>query len=77
LETLTHDAELILQILGLPYQVVELCTGDLGFSSAKTYDIEVWIPSQQKYREISSCSNCTDFQAGRIETLQCPGVNKC
>lgn len=66
LESLTHDAELILQILGLPYQVVELCTGDLGFSSAKTYDIEVWIPSQQKYREISSCSNCTDFQARRM-----------
>ena len=65
LETLTRDAEKILQLLGLPYRVVELCTGDLGFSAAKTYDIEVWMPSQDKYREISSCSNCTDFQARR------------
>jgi seryl-tRNA synthetase len=65
LESLTKDAEKILQLLKLPYRVVELCTGDLGFSAAKTYDIEVWIPSQEKYREISSCSNCTDFQSRR------------
>lgn len=65
LESLTADAEAILQKLELPYRVVELCTGDLGFSSAKTYDIEVWIPSQKKYREISSCSNFSDFQARR------------
>jgi seryl-tRNA synthetase len=65
LESLTKDAERILQLLELPYRVVELCTGDLGFASAKTYDIEVWIPSQNTYREISSCSNCTDFQARR------------
>jgi seryl-tRNA synthetase len=65
LEGLTKDAERILELLGLPYQVIELCAGDLGFASAKTYDIEVWIPSQDCYREISSCSNCTDFQARR------------
>ncbi len=65
LESLTADAQSILEKLELPYRVVELCTGDLGFSAAKTYDIEVWIPSQDKYREISSCSNCTDFQARR------------
>jgi len=65
LESLTNDAENILQKLELPYQVKLLCTGDMGFSSAKTYDIEVWLPSQDKYREISSCSNCTDFQARR------------
>jgi len=65
LEGLTKDAENILQLLGLPYRVIALCTGDMGFASAKTYDIEVWIPSQDKYREISSCSNCTDFQARR------------
>lgn len=66
LERLTADAEEILKLLGLPYRVVALCTGDLGFASAKTYDIEVWFPSQNKYREISSCSNCTDFQARRM-----------
>ena len=55
----------ILDLLELPYQVIELCTGDLGFSSCKTYDIEVWMPSQNKYREISSCSNFSDFQARR------------
>jgi seryl-tRNA synthetase (EC 6.1.1.11) len=66
LEKLTADAEEILKLLGLPYRVVALCTGDLGFASAKTYDIEVWFPSQNKYREISSCSNCTDFQARRM-----------
>lgn len=65
LESLTKDAEDILQRLGLPYRVVALCTGDLGFSSAKTYDIEVWLPGQQRYREISSCSNFEDFQARR------------
>ena len=67
LENLTSHAEIILQELNLPYQVVELCTGDLGFSAAKTYDLEVWIPSQETYREISSCSNCTDFQARRAK----------
>jgi seryl-tRNA synthetase len=65
LERLTADAETVLQRLGLPYRVVTLCTGDLGFASAKTYDIEVWLPSFNAYREISSCSNCTDFQARR------------
>jgi seryl-tRNA synthetase len=64
-ENLTNDAEDILQRLGLPYRVITLCTGDLGFSSAKTYDIEVWLPGQKKYREISSCSNFGDFQARR------------
>jgi len=68
LEKLTADAEEVLKLLGLPYRVVMLCTGDLGFASAKTYDIEVWFPSQKKYREISSCSNCTDFQARRMNT---------
>lgn len=65
LESLTKDAEDILQKLELPYRVVALCTGDLGFAAAKTYDLEVWLPAQQKYREISSCSNFTDFQARR------------
>ncbi len=65
LETLTGDAAGILDRLGLPYRVIALCTGDLGFSAAKTYDIEVWFPSQGRYREISSCSNFTDFQARR------------
>jgi len=65
LESMTKDAENILRLLNLPYQVIELCTGDLGFASAKSYDIEVWLPSQDRYREISSCSNCTDFQARR------------
>ncbi|HEX8896943.1 MAG TPA: serine--tRNA ligase [Terriglobales bacterium] len=64
-EKLTRDAEQVLQKLGLPYRTVVLCTGDLGFSSAKTYDIEVWLPGQDFYREISSCSNFTDFQARR------------
>ena len=67
LENLTSHAESILQELNLPYQVVELCSGDLSFSSAKTYDLEVWIPSQETFREISSCSNCTDFQARRAK----------
>ncbi len=65
LERLTENAEDILQRLGLPYRVVVLCTGDLGFSAAKTYDIEVWLPGQGRYREISSCSNFEDFQARR------------
>jgi seryl-tRNA synthetase len=65
LETLLNHAETILNILGLPYQVVSLCTGDLGFSAAKTYDIEVWMPAQNVYREISSCSNFENFQARR------------
>jgi len=66
LEALTGHAESILQRLELPYRVVTLCTGDLGFSSAKTYDLEVWLPGQGKYREISSCSNFLDFQARRM-----------
>ncbi len=65
LERLTHDAETALQKLGLPYRVVQLCGGDLGFCSAKTYDIEVWLPSYGRYAEISSCSNYEDFQARR------------
>lgn len=67
LETLTKDAERILQLLDLPYRTIVLCSGDMGFASAKTYDIEVWLPSQDKYREISSCSNMTDFQARRAD----------
>jgi len=73
LESLTNDAEKILQKLGLPYRVVELCTGDLGFSSAKTYDIEVWFPSENQYREISSCSNFESFQARRANIRYRPG----
>lgn len=65
LEQLTRDAEKILQLLGLPYRVITLCTGDIGFAAAKTYDIEVWLPSYNGYKEISSCSNDTDFQARR------------
>lgn len=65
LEKLTRDAERVLQLLGLPYRVVCLCTGDLGFAAAKTYDLEVWLPSYQEYKEISSCSNFEDFQARR------------
>ena len=65
LEKLTNDAESVLQKLGLPYRVIVLCTGDTGFSSAKTYDIEVWMPSYGRYVEISSCSNTEDFQARR------------
>jgi seryl-tRNA synthetase len=66
LEELTGHAEVVLQRLGLPYRVVALCTGDLGFSAAKTYDLEVWLPGQGRYREISSCSNFEDFQARRL-----------
>ena len=65
LEKLTHDAEDVLSALGLPYRVVCLSTGDMGFSAAKTYDVEVWLPGANMYREISSCSNCVDFQARR------------
>ena len=65
LETMVEDAENILQLLGLPYRIITLCTGDMGFSAAKTYDLEVWLPSYDAYKEISSCSNCTDFQARR------------
>ena len=68
LEAMTGQAEYILQQLDLPYRVVQLCTGDMGFSAQKTYDIEVWLPSQDTYREISSCSNCGDFQARRMGT---------
>jgi seryl-tRNA synthetase len=67
LEQLTGHAERILQLLELPYRTVTLCTGDMGFSAAKTYDIEVWLPGQNKYREISSCSNFEDFQARRLK----------
>ena len=67
LERLVGNAEKVLQGLGLPYRVVALCGGDIGFSAAKTYDIEVWLPGQQKYREISSCSNCEAFQARRMQ----------
>ena len=76
LETLVTDAERVLQRLELPYQVVSLCTGDLGFAAAKTYDIEVWLPSQVRYREISSCSNCEDFQARRAEIRYRPREGK-
>jgi seryl-tRNA synthetase len=68
LEALTGHAEAILRKLGLPYRVMQLCAGDLGFSAAKTYDLEVWLPSQQRFREISSCSNCEDFQSRRMLT---------
>jgi len=68
LDALTADAEKILQLLNLPYRTMILCTGDMGFGAAKTYDIEVWLPGQNRYREISSCSNCEDFQARRMKT---------
>ena len=67
LEAMTSHAETVLQLLELPYRVVALCTGDMGFAAAKTYDLEVWLPSQNKYREISSCSNCEAFQARRMK----------
>jgi seryl-tRNA synthetase len=77
LEELTGHAEKILQKLELPYRVVALCGGDLGFSAAKTYDIEVWLPGQNKYREISSCSNFEDFQARRMKARwRNPETNK-
>jgi seryl-tRNA synthetase len=66
LDALTADAEKVLQSLGLHYHIIELCTGDIGFGAAKTYDIEVWAPGQNAYLEVSSCSNFTDFQARRM-----------
>ncbi|MGI6075139.1 MAG: serine--tRNA ligase [Pyramidobacter sp.] len=72
LEKLTSNAEDVLKGLNIPYRVIVLCTGDMGFSSAKTYDVEVWLPSQNCYREISSCSNCVDFQARRMNTRYRP-----
>jgi len=75
-ERLTGHAENLLQKLGLPYRVIVLCTGDMGFSAAKTYDLEVWIPSQDTYREISSCSNCGDFQARRSNIRFKPSEKK-
>ncbi|MDB6022268.1 MAG: sers: serine--trna ligase, partial [Pedosphaera sp.] len=65
-EKLVANAEKVLQLLGLHYRVIMLCTGDMGFGSAKTYDIEVWAPGQGQYLEVSSCSNCEDFQARRM-----------
>jgi seryl-tRNA synthetase len=76
LEGLLKNAREILDLLDLPYQVIELCTGDLGFSASKTYDIEVWMPSQNKYREISSCSNFSDFQARRANIKIQTGTSK-
>ena len=75
LEDLTADAESVLQELELPYRVIELCTGDLGFSAQKTYDLEVWLPGANTFREISSCSNCGDFQARR-SSIRTKGKNK-
>jgi seryl-tRNA synthetase len=76
LEALTRDAEQVLQKLGLHYRVVNLSTGDLGFSAAKTYDLEVWLPGQEAYREISSCSNFEDFQARRAQIRYRPTEGK-
>ena len=67
LEEMVGHAENILKALELPYRVITLCTGDMGFGAAKTYDLEVWVPAQNTYREISSCSNCEDFQARRMK----------
>lgn len=76
-EELTAHAEAILKKLELPYRVVALCTGDMGFAAAKTYDLEVWLPSQNRYREISSCSNFADFQARRMQARwRNPETNK-
>lgn len=72
LEMLTDNAEEVLRLLEIPHRTVCLCTGDMGFGSSKTYDIEVWLPSQRRYREISSCSNCEDFQARRMNTRYRP-----
>jgi seryl-tRNA synthetase len=74
LEALLTDAEAVLKALGLPYRVVLLCTGDMGFAATRTYDIEVWLPGQQAYREISSCSNFADFQARRLQARYRPGA---
>jgi len=77
LEEMTAAAETILQLLGIHYRVIELCTGDMGFGATKTYDIEVWLPGQDQYREISSCSNCGDFQARRADIrFRAPGEKK-
>jgi len=77
LEEMVGHAEAVLQKLGLPYRKMLLCTGDMGFGAAKTYDLEVWLPSQQTYREISSCSNCEDFQARRLQArVRNPDTNK-
>lgn len=76
LESLSANAEEVLKRLNLPYQVISLCTGDIGFAAAKCYDIEVWVPSQGKYREISSCSNCEDFQARRANIKYRPAASK-
>jgi seryl-tRNA synthetase len=76
-ERMTRSAEIVLEKLGLPYRRMLLCTGDMGFAAAKTYDLEVWLPSQNAYREISSCSNCTDFQARRMQARwRNPETNK-
>ncbi|HEX2610033.1 MAG TPA: serine--tRNA ligase, partial [Gemmatimonadales bacterium] len=74
LETMTRSAEKILQLLDLPYRVMALATGDMGLSAAKTYDLEVWLPGQDAYREISSCSNCEDFQARRANIRYRPAA---
>jgi seryl-tRNA synthetase len=74
LESLRSDAEHVLRRLGLHYRVSALCTGDLGFGSSKTYDLEVWLPGQDAYREISSCSNCEDFQARRAKIRYRPAA---
>ena len=77
LEEMTSHAEAILKALDLPYKVIVLCTGDMGFSATKTYDLEVWVPGENTYREISSCSNCTDFQARRMQArFRSPDVKK-
>jgi seryl-tRNA synthetase len=75
LEDMTVHAETILRKLGLPYRVMLLCTGDMGFGSTKTYDLEVWVPAQNTYREISSCSNMGAFQARRMQARFRPSVN--
>ncbi len=75
-ERMTGCAEKVLQLLELPYRKVVLCTGDMGFASQKTYDLEVWLPGQGKYREISSCSVCGDFQARRMNARYRPGEGK-
>jgi len=76
LEALRGHAEAVLQGLGLHYRVLNLCGGDLGFSAAKTYDLEVWLPGQGQFREISSCSNCVDFQARRMQARMRQGQQK-
>lgn len=76
LQDMTRDAEAILSELGLPYRVLELCSGDMGFSAAKTYDLEVWMPGENQFREISSCSNCTDFQSRRMNLRFREGEDK-